>query len=180
MEFCELYDSLGNLTKRDGLNIKGVIYGKHRFYKPNHKLYLIKEYVVIDDNESYLNQFFKIGETGDTIKRESNYFSIKMNKDTLKLGETLNATITLVAPCYDTSKIIIEFRVPDDSKLVRIISSSGYGDYSINYDYTPTHKGEFELTGKILEVKDDFKVYGDSTDKYTTRILYFSRSYYVQ
>lgn len=174
--FCEVYDSLGNL-KSEGEYRNGVTFGMHKFYGTNHKLEWLREYVVVNEKESELNRFYKIGETGDTIKKYSNYFSVNMSKDTLKLGETFRATITLEAPVFDKSTINANLVVPDDSNSIRMLSSAGY---KIEYHYTPTHKGEFELRGEILEIRDDFKLYGDSIDKYATRILYINRSYYVR
>ena len=174
VSLCEQYDSLGNLM-RTGKYRNDLATGVHKFYNLNHNLECTRQYVIIGGKESYLNQVIRFNAAGDTIKVGSNYFSINEKKDTLTLGETYYATIKLETPVLNPSKMEIYFDVPNDTSSVRIMQAE---NYIVNYDYTPTHKGEYLLKGKIIEMKIDPTT--TKIDTVDSRILYFRKSYYVK
>ena len=150
----------------------GKTIGRFFEYYEDGKPQIIRD-CIIKDNETYVNEVYKLNENGDTLINGSNFFTINYNKDTIKLGEHFNAFIYLKAPFFSNSKIFIYFEIPNDTMYRRVFSDN----YKYNYDYRPVRPGNYKMKGFI----DEFIMVRQNSDSIKrSRYLYFDISYYVK
>lgn len=71
-----------------------------------HKIYHIREYVKVDTSYT-INQFWNFDPSGNILKDQSDYYSIKTSKgDTLRKGEEFTVYFDIESPIYNKSYIL--------------------------------------------------------------------------
>jgi len=173
----ELQGSFRRYYKNGEIEMSGNYYkGKHlgdvRFYKQDGKLETIRKYVLLEDNEIYLNEVIFFMENGDTNYAKSNFFEIRTKRDTILLGDYFNAQIILKAPYFRNSEMFVYVDIENDSSLLRRFHSK---NFKVNYEYLPSDTGLNKLTGVI----EEYIILGDTVAKGKARYMYFDYSYYV-
>ncbi len=144
--FCIEYDSLGNLY-RTGNFIKTKAIGVHKFYK-NSKVECLREYVLLKDSSSFLNQIYRISETGDTILSQSNFLEVNNINNPIFVKDSVKIEIILKAPYFSKNFIEGYFSVPDDSSKTRIIEGK---DNKISYLAIAKNPGKIIIAGTLVE-----------------------------
>ena len=117
-EFKMYYEN-GSL-KESGFLEKGKKVGFVKYFKSGGQLSAIRNYLIKND-KSFLNEVIVFYPNGDTNYQKSNFFEIKIRKDTIKLGETFRAKLVLKAPYFKNSSIFVFFEVPHDTTFYRRI-----------------------------------------------------------
>jgi len=166
--YTSYYES-GNVHEERLYN-SGQIIECFTYFDSSNLLKEIKKYHIID-GENQINELIVFNKNQDTLIGESNFLKTIIPRDTIKLGDKFHAKIKLTAPYFDKSRIIGYFAVPDDSVNIREIYS---GSYTINYEYKPTEKGIYPLSGYIYEIE-----VGGNDDSVAIRKMFFNYKYHV-
>ncbi|MFZ5554303.1 MAG: hypothetical protein ACOZCO_14385 [Bacteroidota bacterium] len=170
VNYCKEFSEDGMLI-REGLYFNNKPFRMHKFYSETGKIQCIREYLVTPNKPYLLNRIFKINENGDTIKLESNYYTLLQNRNRLQVGDTLIVNINLIAPYFNSNNIIVFLEHPDypDEYQYELPAKNNKAKF---YYITKT-KGNFSLQGTIRE-------YPETTSEAIARDLIFFVDFTVE
>jgi hypothetical protein len=156
VSFCRHYLS-GKLI-RDGLflNEKTPL-SYHYFYDSIGGVKTIKEFRLIDEDSSIVNNFIEFDSDGDTLYSKSNFYKIKLLQDTIFTNQPIDLEVIL-EPFYTTSKaeVTIEELTHPDSILIAPLDN-----FRTQLTLSPVDSaGRYKIRGLIREVNLDSE--GDS------------------
>ena len=172
------------IIKRKGQFIDDKGYGFFRYYNSQNKLDSLQEFVLLNPDsiidsfffnktksnnhkESCLNRHIVYDKNGKPVLEQSVYFIIKFKKDTLIVGDSLEAELIFCNPTY-YKKNKFEINVAFKDSFIRIIPETG--NYSIHYKTKTEIKGINYFQGFIEE----------NIGKDKVNYLFFKEKYYVR
>lgn len=109
-------------VKEEGVLLNNIKIGKWNFYSDEGKLELSKEYTIIK-GESYVNQEWHFNEDQKLTYGGSDFYEIKFDNDTIKVGEEFKAIINLPVPFFKKRK----------SKILVCIAANDSIDFTSDY-----------------------------------------------
>ena len=172
---CKIYDENGKLKQEGDFINDTVPVGWQKYFRDNGSLQALREYYEVSAAIIYLNQVIRFEENGvDTNFEKSSIYKINFEKDTLKKGEQLVASIEIKAPYFKNSFMDVMF-VNDDGEEVEL---PGNKTLSTIFTATAEKSGVFELKGYLNET-EVLQREGD-TLKVNQRKLYFNKKYWVE
>jgi hypothetical protein len=143
----------GKLEKEGTYLNNDIQIGIWRYYNPDGSLREAKEFLLID-NKPFLNQNWVFSSTQDTLKTQSNFFKMVLEKDTILINEPVKAKVDLIAPFFQ-----------EKNSSVMIIVTKDYSN-DFNADFSNLAEVELDTTfnlnietemRKALGLKSDFR-----------------------
>lgn len=147
--------------------------GVAKFFTIDGKLETIRKYLILGDGESFINEVIVFEQDGDTNYNKSNFFEVKINNDSVNLGDYFKAQVILRSPYFLKSEMFVFFDIPHDTTSYRRIYSD---NFSVSYDYLPNNTGLHKFSGVI----EEFSITEDAITKGKSRYMYFDYDYYVK
>lgn len=154
--------------------------GNFYYYDTLGRKYLEKNYLTIN-GEDYTNQFIFFN-GNDTIKGNSNYFSLKSLKDTITEGEEFNLKIKLEASLYKDKMAVIIGKFDSCFKLLDSISIDtlwANKNFEVNFITKNYIEGANSIRGIIFDIQEFSQRNGKSTSGKLHQ-LYFSKEFYIK
>jgi antitoxin component YwqK of YwqJK toxin-antitoxin module len=145
--------------------------GKWKYFDEYGNVNKVFEYVNVC-GEQYTNQGWIYSETGQIIKKESNYFSIKTNKKEFVIGEAINIKIHYEPYFGDKSESLICISPKIEESFCNLNTEKLDTIYSCNHNFN--FQISFAKSGKKNARGIIKEIYYDKVKNQTgERILYF-------
>lgn len=174
MHHCKMFYANGALAQEGNYINDSIEIGWHTYYRENGSLKARREFVQIASSKYHLNRVIRFDDKGDTLKSQSNYYTIVFEKDTVKLGDELHAYFEITAPFFEGSYMEVSLTNPNND-IIQLPCNKTLSTY---FAAKTELKGAYDLQGFLEEIKKlDQK--GD-TLKVQKRRLYFSKKYWVE
>ena len=157
VSYCKSYiDS--NLI-REGFYANGKPMKEHSFYNNGIKTDII-EYIMISEDSSIINNYYKLTNKGDTILDESNFYELTFSQDSFTKTDSIEFEIVLKAPLYQNSisEVVIKNYDNESFWVVQLL------DNKANIKIPFTTIGGGTISGTIREMKVNKDSSGISRD----------------
>jgi len=170
-----IYDEDGNIIEKGNFE-DGLKFGYFSKYHKNY-LYQMVQYIIVDST-SIINQYWNFDESGNLIRNMSNYYSLKVETDSISVNKEIEIEIYLPSPFYGKGQTEINIGAFDYN--FHLIDSTNYKVFPV-FELKATipikfdQKGEQFLRGLIKNYQ-----YIDSTQsEMEFRIQYFEKLFFV-
>ena len=149
----ENYYNNGSIESIGSFQNDTIPVGNWKYFYDNGELQEVKEFLKIN-GKPFLNQNWFLNVNGDTIKSQSNYFNLLLEKDTILINEPVKAKIDLIGPYFK-----------DKNSSIMVILPKEYSD-NFNSDFSNLNGVQLDTTfnlnldmdmRKALNIESDFR-----------------------